>query len=205
MRLDEYQKWLDAQFLDVPAAPEQAAVGRTQTLTEAPPLQTESAGSVIFQSEAVVGQRPAEPAPDPRSSLPPLPEPEPMPVFNARQAVADDSDVPSIENYLPFLKSSQPASPPLPEVHEAAPPEAGSAAESLAAPAELAPVKAGADAVSETSTLTATQEGDVTPQTAADAAPELELEMETPRPAAARETSPHSARPDRARRITNIR
>src|SRR5437868_5442842 len=106
MRMDEYQKWLDEQFLDV-TEPAQNSTVKTAEAPAAPAVEhiERPQSSLLFEGTAVVEQIQPVLQEEPEPVLPPLPEPRPVHTFSARDAALDDSDVPSIENYLPFLRS----------------------------------------------------------------------------------------------------
>jgi excisionase family DNA binding protein len=131
MRLEDWQKWLDTQFLDEdeaapppkaeapvqpPIAPTPVEQPSFTTTVHAPPptpapvIQTDEPLAPIMRAEA-----PITPPPTPVSS------PQPAPATTSSGGFVDDVDVPSIERYLPFLRGA--ANPPVAQ-ESAATPEA---------------------------------------------------------------------------------
>ncbi len=125
MRLEDWQKWLDSQFVDVEEkkAPEPPRAVQETLLFDAPeePAQAETA----LPSQAIIEQPIAPPraAHTPEAVAPPAPEPVPQPPASPvseatrreSQAIPDspadmpeEIEVPSIERYLPFLFGRQP-------------------------------------------------------------------------------------------------
>jgi excisionase family DNA binding protein len=126
MRMDEYQKWLDAQFLEDEPAEAVAALA-TAVVVDTRPEVVEETMSESAQDHAPVLEMAAAHAPhqakvelDTQAKIPDSLaveereriEPASGPVFRSQTAHtphwAEDSDVPSIENYLPFLKREMP-------------------------------------------------------------------------------------------------
>lgn len=125
MRLEDWQKWLDSQFVDVEEkkSPEPPRAVQETLLFDAPeePAQAETA----LPSQAIIEQPIAPPraAHTPEAVAPPAPEPVPQPPASPvseatrreSQAIPDspadmpeEIEVPSIERYLPFLFGRQP-------------------------------------------------------------------------------------------------
>ncbi len=104
MRLDEYQKWLDAQFLDNSPLIDAAAV----TVEEPQQASTEDIASnqpaFVLETTAVVEQFDSSTIEEAIPAHVQHTQFNPVPVFVTRDTSADETDVPSIENYLPFLK-----------------------------------------------------------------------------------------------------
>jgi excisionase family DNA binding protein len=165
MRLDEWQKWLDSQFLDAEKdskarQPEQPAASSEAVPEETPSFATRSEASAL----------PAEPTPAAAS------EPSTPVTASLPGAPADEMEVPSIERYLPFLRpreAAQPASEPeikeehpsLPELEPAVHPADMEVAET---PVEAMPTeaKAPAEAPAETDSY-AVEASAVPPETGA--------------------------------------
>jgi len=101
MRLEEWQKWLDLQFLDT----------QESVKTQEPPSPANQAPVEV----AAVVTEPAATAPE-RSAPPPV-MPAPPPITSG-----EDLEVPSLERYLPFLRDRQAVvESPTPESEAAAP------------------------------------------------------------------------------------
>ncbi len=127
MRLEEYQQWLDAQFLDEEEQPAPAAVVETaapapaQERTAEPPAP--SAAEPLYFVGIAQAPEAAAPAPEPvaqAAALPPPVEDTPAPVVTTSSGAplrdgarfTQDVEVPSIERYFPFLRRSE--APPVP-------------------------------------------------------------------------------------------
>src|SRR5258708_37379868 len=131
MRMDEYQKWLEDQFFDedlIEEAPPQptAVVHEMRSETEAQPeLVAIQAVSQTIEAQPGANYSYSEPAisePLPPVDTAPVREPilyeTPTPAYSAPPPPAmnvvplvDGFEVPSIENYLPFLRRTPPAEP----------------------------------------------------------------------------------------------
>ena len=106
MRLDEYQKWLDAQFLDTSPV-DQAAASAVEEPPEPSVGDFDGRPAADLETSAVVEQFEHSAGEEAVPNLLPQQQTTPIPVFITRDTSADETDVPSIENYLPFLKSSR--------------------------------------------------------------------------------------------------
>lgn len=98
MRLEEWQKWLDAQFIDEEET--SSASQTTQAVSVKPsveePEQSQPSPSPFSDSAVVIARPPVAPPSPPAG---PLGIPEQM---------ANAFEVPSIERYLPFLRQPKP-------------------------------------------------------------------------------------------------
>jgi len=98
MRLEEWQKWLDAQFIDEEEASNAAQTA--QTVSAHPsiedPEQSSLAAPFLADSAVVVARAPA------------AQPPPPVGLLSSPGQTADGFEVPSIERYLPFLQQTEP-------------------------------------------------------------------------------------------------
>jgi excisionase family DNA binding protein len=120
MRLEDWQKWLETQFID-PATVEKTAApsGEAEPATSVPATAEQIADVVVAHQTAA-----PEPAPRyeaPTVAAPRAPETPPVQTSPAASApppttngLVEEVDVPSIERYLPFLRGVA-APEPLPE------------------------------------------------------------------------------------------
>ncbi|MCC6731335.1 MAG: helix-turn-helix domain-containing protein [Chthonomonadales bacterium] len=113
MRLDEWQKWLDDQFLDVES--------------EGPGRQAGESGARPGASPAAAGAGIVEPPPAEAAVAPAPPEAPPASAASADPPQGGDSvELPEIDQYLPFLRArmaSAPAPAPVAPLDEAPSPE----------------------------------------------------------------------------------
>jgi excisionase family DNA binding protein len=149
MRLEDWQKWLETQFID-PATVEKPAAPAEEA--ESAPATAEEIADVVVAHQA----SPVQPAPAfeaPATAPRPVQEAPPPPPAAVAQAapppasngLVDEVDVPSIERYLPFLRGvTAPEPQPEPAVPE--PPVAAAVeqheSEAITEPEPLAPTPA---------------------------------------------------------------
>jgi len=165
MRLEDYQKWLDEQFVD-----------------EEEPADAPGAGEEIPASVAVVeyqnpdpSARSAATAVRPHPAVPEAEAPPRPPAPPAPPAVVYDAEVPTLDRYLPFLRREpvdEPAAPPAngePLAAGAAAAQLSEQPETLEAPA--APVREEPPAVEDVEPLCPAPQPEAPAQPAAVAAP----------------------------------
>lgn len=157
MRLEDWQKWLDSQFVDEEEkkAPEPARAVQETLLFDAPeePAQAEMdlpSRAVIEQPVAPpraahTSEAAAPPAPEPTRQTPPAPASEaprrePEEVSASPDDMPEEIEVPSIERYLPFLFGRQPQETPKEAAAEAEEETAEPSAPEIAAREIAAPI-----------------------------------------------------------------
>jgi excisionase family DNA binding protein len=135
MRLEDYQKWLDSQFVDTAPVAEEPARS-----VVAPPRQALAVEVVQPQPEIPAAPPVAERPLASAAASPTAPAPSDAVID---LPVAPDDEVPSIERYLPFLRGKAPDAPqPDTEIADA------TTAESPAAPTDTAAEQPADDDVS---------------------------------------------------------
>jgi excisionase family DNA binding protein len=145
MRLEDWQKWLETQFVDP------AEVNATQH--EASGVEEIAPSTAEEIADAVVAHAPTSAPAITRQPEPPAATP--APAAPAATGLVDEVEVPSIERYLPFLKAAAPPEPPpapaiadpVPEEVAAEPVEHQIIAQAAAEPAPVAEVPPAALAV----------------------------------------------------------
>ena len=108
MRIDDYQKWLDAQFIDERDEFQSAPASESVSASE-PPLETAQspADSVRF-APPIVATATYLVAPETESAPPAPVYVEPQPVSHAAPkplATVEETSIPALDDYLPMLRS----------------------------------------------------------------------------------------------------
>lgn len=147
MRLEDWQKWLDSQFVDEEekSEPEPPRAVQETLLFDAPeePAQAQMAlPSQAILEQPITSLRAASP---PEAAAPPMPEPvrqtppaskalhpQSQEVSGSAADTSEEIEVPSIERYLPFLFGRQPEETPKAEGEAATEKEEPSAPEAVA-------------------------------------------------------------------------
>lgn len=126
MRLEDWQKWLETQFIE-PAAGPSTAVAEAEEAPATPSTPEQIA-------DAVVSHVPA-PAPTIARAAQPVVSTPPPPQQHSPTGLVDDVEIPSIERYLPFLRPAAPvAQPPAEEPQQPKTPEPAVETAATAAP-----------------------------------------------------------------------